>query len=74
MSPYVGRIVTALCGHDKDRLYLVVGEENGYLFLADGKLSWEGKKEDILHTDNETLNSFLFSSDLVKKVKEMANK
>ena len=38
MSPYVGRIVTALCGHDKDRLYLVVGEENGYLFLADGKL------------------------------------
>ncbi len=37
MSPYVGRIVTALCGHDKDRLYLVVREENGYLFLADGK-------------------------------------
>ncbi len=37
MSPYIGRIVTALCGHDKDRLYLVVGEANGYLFLADGK-------------------------------------
>jgi phospholipid/cholesterol/gamma-HCH transport system ATP-binding protein len=52
----------------------VMGIGDHILFLADGKLSWEGKKEDILNTDNETLNSFLFSSDLVKKVKEMANK
>ena len=52
----------------------VLGIGDHILFLDDGKLSWEGKKEEILHTDNETLNSFLFSSDLVKKVKEMANK
>ena len=37
MSLYVGSIVTALCGHDKGRFYLVLREENGYLFLADGK-------------------------------------
>ena len=38
MSAFVGRIVVSLCGHDKDRLYLVVGEENGYLFLSDGNI------------------------------------
>ncbi len=37
MSPYVGRIVASLCGHDKDRLYLVIGEDGKYLLLADGK-------------------------------------
>ena len=37
MSAFVGRIVTSLCGHDKDCLYLVIREENGYLFLSDGK-------------------------------------
>ncbi len=37
MSAFVGRIVRSLRGHDKDRLYLAVGEENGYLFLSDGK-------------------------------------
>ncbi|MBQ4065784.1 MAG: KOW domain-containing RNA-binding protein [Clostridia bacterium] len=38
MSAFVGRIVVSLCGHDNGRLYLVVGEENEYLFLADGKI------------------------------------
>jgi hypothetical protein len=38
VSAFLGRIVVSLSGHDKDRLYLVVGEENGYLFLSDGKI------------------------------------
>ena len=37
MSAFVGSIVVSLRGHDKGRLYLAVGEENGYLFLCDGK-------------------------------------
>ena len=65
------QITTIVNTHDMNS---VMGIGDHILFLADGKLSWEGNKEEILHTDNETLNSFLFSSDLVKKVKEMANK
>lgn len=37
---WVGSIVLSLSGRDKKRLFLVVGldEENGYLYIADGKL------------------------------------
>ena len=65
------KITTIVNTHD---INSVMGIGDHILFLADGQLSWEGNKDEILHTDNETLNSFLFSSDLVKKVKEMGMK
>ena len=65
------KITTIVNTHDMNS---VMGIGDHILFLADGQLSWEGNKDEILHTDNETLNSFLFSSDLVKKVKEMGMK
>ena len=64
-------ITTIVNTHDMNS---VMGIGDHILFLADGQLSWEGNKDEILHTDNETLNNFLFSSDLVRKVKEMGNK
>ena len=42
------------------------------LFLADGKLAWEGDKTQILNTDNKQLNDFLFSSEILRQVKEQA--
>ena len=33
----VGRVAVSLSGHDAGRLYLVVGEENDLLLLANGK-------------------------------------
>lgn len=35
-APY--DVVVSLAGHDRGRLYQVVGEENGRLWLADGRL------------------------------------
>ena len=64
-------ITTIVNTHDMNS---VMGIGDHILFLAGGQLSWEGNKDEILHTDNETLNNFLFSSDLVKKVKEMGMK
>lgn len=61
-------ITTVVNTHDMNS---VMGIGDHILFLANGVLSWEGNKNEILNTDNETLNSFLFSSDLVRKVKEM---
>ena len=52
----------------------VMGIGDHVLFLSNGELEWEGNKENILSSNNETLNNFLFSSDLVKKVKEMGAK
>ena len=65
------QITTIVNTHDMNS---VMGIGDHILFLANGKLSWEGNKDEILYTDNEILNSFLFSSDLVKKVQEMGMK
>lgn len=64
-------ITTIVNTHDMNS---VMGIGDHILFLAGGKLAWEGNKEEILNTDNATLNSFLFSSDLVRKVKEMGER
>ncbi len=33
----VKMLARASAGHDRDKVYVVLREENGYLFLADGK-------------------------------------
>jgi phospholipid/cholesterol/gamma-HCH transport system ATP-binding protein len=62
-------ITTIVNTHDMNS---VMGIGDHVLFLSGGELAWEGNKDNILKSNNATLNSFLFSSDLVKKVKEMA--
>ena len=37
MSERIGRIVRSVAGHDKDKLFCVVGEKDGCLLLANGK-------------------------------------
>ena len=64
-------ITTIVNTHDMNS---VMGIGDHILFLANGKLEWEGNKDNILNSSNDVLNNFLFSSDLVKKVKEMAVK
>lgn len=61
-------ITTIVNTHDMNS---VMGIGDHILFLSNGKLEWEGNKDNILNSNNTVLNNFLFSSDLVKKVKEM---
>ena len=63
------QITTIVNTHDMNS---VMGIGDHILFLADGNLSWEGNKDEILHTSNDTLNDFLFSSDILRKVRNMA--
>jgi len=39
--------------------------------LKNGVKAWEGTKKDIFNTDNAAVSSFVYSSDLFKKVREM---
>jgi phospholipid/cholesterol/gamma-HCH transport system ATP-binding protein len=39
--------------------------------LKNGVKAWEGSKELIFKTDNEAINDFVYSSNLMKKVKEV---
>ena len=62
-------ITTIVNTHDMNSV-MNIGDH--ILFLAGGKLSWEGDKTQILNTDNALLNEFLFSSEILRQVKEQA--
>lgn len=64
-------ITTIVNTHDMNS---VMNIGDNILFLADGKLCWEGNKSEILNTDNKTLNDFLFSSEILRQVRDMEKK
>lgn len=64
-------ITTIVNTHDMNS---VMNIGDNILFLADGKLCWEGNKNEILNTDNKTLNDFLFSSEILRHVRDMEKK
>lgn len=64
-------ITTIVNTHDMNS---VMNIGDNILFLADGKLCWEGNKSEILNTDNKTLNDFLFSSEILRHVRDMGKK
>ena len=61
------QITTIVNTHDMNS---VMGIGDHIIFLAEGRKSWEGTKDEILYTDNSRLNEFLVSSDLLRKVRK----
>ena len=39
------------------------------IYIKFGVKEWEGSSEDILNTDNESINDFVYSSELFRKIK-----
>ena len=64
-------ITTIVNTHDMNS---VMGIGDHILFLADGKLAWGGDKTQILNTKNNTLNEFLFSSEILRQVRDQTQK
>ncbi len=48
----------------------VMGIGEHILFIYQGNNEWEGTKDDVMDSDNERLNNFIFASDLFRKVKQ----
>ena len=61
-------ITTVINSHDMNSV-MEIGDT--ILFLKDGIKAWQGSKEQIFQTDNEAINDFVYSSRLMKKVKEV---
>ena len=61
-------ITTVINSHDMNSV-MEIGDS--ILFLKDGKKAWEGSKELIFKTDNEAVNDFVYSSNLMKKIKQV---
>lgn len=59
-------MVTVVNTHDMNSV-LKMGDH--IVFVKDGKIGWEGNKEQILYTDNAALNEFVFSTELTRRLK-----
>jgi len=59
-------MITVINTHDMNSV-LQIGEK--IAFINKGQLWWEGDKTQILHTDNEELNEFVFATELTRRVK-----
>ena len=61
-------MTTVINTHDMNSV-LNIGEN--ILFIKEGVKEWEGTKEEVIHSNNQSLEDFLFASELLRKAKEM---
>lgn len=59
-------MTTIINTHDMNSV-MEIGER--ILFINEGENCWEGSKKTIFESDNETLNNFVFASELCKTIK-----
>jgi phospholipid/cholesterol/gamma-HCH transport system ATP-binding protein len=59
-------ITTIVNTHDMNSV-MEIGEK--ILFISDGLKCWEGNKNEILRSDNELLNEFVFANSLAKQLR-----
>ena len=61
------KMTTIINTHDMNS---VMGIGENILYMYKGQKEWQGSKDQIMTSTNERLNSFIFASDLFRKVKE----
>lgn len=61
-------MTTIINTHDMNS---VMGIGENIIFLYNGHLEWRGNKNEVMSSQNEQLNNFIFASDLFRKVKEV---
>lgn len=59
-------MTTVINTHDMNSV-LQIGQTIS--FINKGELWWEGNKDEIMHTNNEELNEFVFSTELTRRAK-----
>ena len=59
-------ICTIVNSHDMNSI-MEIGDH--IIFLRNGKMDWEGSRHEIFSADSESLNDFVFASELYKRVK-----
>jgi len=64
-------ITTLVNTHDMNSV-MEIGEK--VIFISGGRVCWEGDRNQILKSDNEVLNNFVFANSLAKQLKETNSK
>ncbi len=62
-------ICTVVNSHDMNSI-MEIGDN--IVFLKGGKKEWQGSRHEIITSENEALNDFVFASELFKKIKTAA--
>jgi phospholipid/cholesterol/gamma-HCH transport system ATP-binding protein len=62
-------ITTVINTHDMNS---VMGIGDHIYLLHKGQLGWEGTKEEVLHSDNELLQQFMFASPFLQRLRDAA--
>ena len=62
-------ITTIINTHDMNSV-MELGEK--IVYIHEGRKWWEGAMEDILHSDNQELNDFVYASAMAKRAKSVA--
>lgn len=60
-------MVTIVNSHDMNSV-LKMGDN--IVFVNEGEICWQGNRDEILNTDNDALNDFVFSTELTKRLKQ----
>jgi phospholipid/cholesterol/gamma-HCH transport system ATP-binding protein len=68
---YQDKITTVINTHDMNSV-MQIGDN--ICFLHQGMMEWEGSKEEVLTSDNELLESFIFASPFLQSLRRMAHK
>ena len=68
---YENNITTVINTHDMNS---VMGIGDNIILLSQGKLVWQGGKEEVLESTNETLQDFIFASPFLRKLRDAALK
>lgn len=63
-------MTTIINTHDMNSV-MEIGEH--ITFIYQGRVEWEGNKDNVVNSDNKKLNGLVFASDLFKKVKQAEN-
>ncbi len=63
-------MTTIINTHDMNS---VMGIGENIIYIYKGHKEWQGTKDEIMTSTNEKLNSFIFASDLFRKIKEVNN-
>lgn len=60
-------ITTVVVSHDMNSV-MNIGDK--VIFINEGIKEWEGSKSEVMSSENQKLNDFVFASDLFRKIKE----
>jgi len=64
-------MTTIINTHDMNSV-MEIGEK--IIFISDGEKCWEGNNNEILNSDSEILNDFVFANSLAKKLRPVSKK